>query len=248
MNFRLAKQIIYGAGYLTALFLIVFIVYLARFKPAPTCFDNRQNQGELGVDCGGPCLPCEIRTLKPLEYSWLKILPAQDQTIVAAEIKNLNPGWGASFFSYSIDIYGDDGRKIKTIKRDSFIYAGEIKYLIELAEINPKNTREVKISFSDFNWKSDEKFKKPIIQTREVKIEESAIIGFLTNNNVFKLPKVKAIGLLYDQYGFLIAASKTELENIGAFEEKFFKINFPKDTPWTNINVSKTKIYVEAIK
>lgn len=27
-------------------------------KPFPDCFDNMQNQGEQGVDCGGPCFPC----------------------------------------------------------------------------------------------------------------------------------------------------------------------------------------------
>jgi hypothetical protein len=25
----------------------------------PSCFDNIQNQNETGIDCGGPCLPCE---------------------------------------------------------------------------------------------------------------------------------------------------------------------------------------------
>ncbi|MEL6986410.1 MAG: peptidoglycan DD-metalloendopeptidase family protein [Bacteroidota bacterium] len=28
----------------------------------PTCFDGIQNQGETGVDCGGPCLPCNVPT------------------------------------------------------------------------------------------------------------------------------------------------------------------------------------------
>lgn len=27
-------------------------------KPFPDCFDNIQNQGEQGIDCGGPCVPC----------------------------------------------------------------------------------------------------------------------------------------------------------------------------------------------
>jgi Secretion system C-terminal sorting domain len=27
--------------------------------PAPTCNDGIQNQGETGVDCGGPCTPCQ---------------------------------------------------------------------------------------------------------------------------------------------------------------------------------------------
>ncbi|MDA7502199.1 M43 family zinc metalloprotease [Chitinophagales bacterium] len=48
--------------------------------PAPTCSDNIQNQGETGVDCGGPCDPCPcngtniVVTIKldnyPAETSW----------------------------------------------------------------------------------------------------------------------------------------------------------------------------------
>jgi hypothetical protein len=248
MNSRLAKQIIYGAGYLAVLFLLFFAVYFFRFKPAPTCFDAKKNQGETGVDCGGPCLPCEIKTLVPPEISWLKNLPADNQTIIAAEIKNPNLDWGADFFSYSVDIYGNNGEKIKTVKRNSFIYAGEIKYLIEPVEIDSKSIGKVEISFADFNWKSNEEFKKPTIQTREIKTEDSAIGGFLTNNNAFKLSKIKVFGFLYNQYGILSAASKTELENINAFEEKFFKINFPKNISSLNIDFNKTKIYVEAIR
>jgi len=31
-------------------------------KPCPSCFDGIQNQGEEGVDCGGPCKPCTTLT------------------------------------------------------------------------------------------------------------------------------------------------------------------------------------------
>ena len=27
-------------------------------KPCPTCNDGVQNQGETGIDCGGPCTTC----------------------------------------------------------------------------------------------------------------------------------------------------------------------------------------------
>ena len=27
-------------------------------KPCPTCNDGVQNQGESGIDCGGPCTTC----------------------------------------------------------------------------------------------------------------------------------------------------------------------------------------------
>ncbi|MBL0343568.1 MAG: hypothetical protein IPP71_23560 [Bacteroidetes bacterium] len=29
--------------------------------PVPDCFDNIQNQGEFGIDCGGPCGPCPAK-------------------------------------------------------------------------------------------------------------------------------------------------------------------------------------------
>ena len=30
-------------------------------QPFPDCFDKMQNQGETGVDCGGPCLQCDAQ-------------------------------------------------------------------------------------------------------------------------------------------------------------------------------------------
>lgn len=246
MNPRLAKQLLYGAGYLTVFFLIVFAIYLVWLKPAPTCFDNRQNQNETGVDCGGFCPSCKIKTLIPPEISWLKYFSIDNQTIVAAEIKNSNLNYGADSFSYTIDAYDNNGAKIKSLTKNSFIYAGEIKYLVEPIEINSKNIKEVKFSFSDINWKLNEEFKKPIIQLRDVKAESTAVSGFLTNNNAFRLSKIRIFGFQYNQYGIIASASKTELENMPAFEEKFFKINFPKNL--NNIEPSKTKTYVEAIK
>ncbi|MEK7162980.1 MAG: hypothetical protein AAB696_01700 [Patescibacteria group bacterium] len=246
MNSRLVKQILYGTGYLATLFLIIFVVYLIWFKPAPTCFDGRQNQNETGIDCGGSCSACEIKTLQTPETSWIKYFPADNQTIIAAEIKNPNLNYGADSFSYIIDIYDHKGAKIKSLAKNSFIYSGEIKYLIELAEIDSKKIKEIKISFANFNWKSNEKFQKPIIQLREIKTEKTIVSGFLTNNNAFKLLKTRIIGLLYSRYGIMIGASKTELENISAFEEKLFKINFPKNLE--DIDQTKTKVYAEAIR
>lgn len=250
MGKRLVKQILYGAGYLTVFFFVIFIIYLLWFKPAPTCFDGRRNQGELGIDCGGPCPACEIKTLIPPESSQVKYFPADDQTVLAAEIRNLNLNWGADYFSYTFDIYGDEGIKIKSLTKNSFIYSGEIKYLFEPVEINFKNIKDIKISFSDINWKSAKEFPKPSVQVREIKTESTdrdgagvIISGFVTNNNAFGLSKVRIIGFLFNQSGTQISASKTEMENIKAFEEKSFKINFPKNISLITAPAQTTPLY-----
>jgi len=238
MDKRLLKQILYGAGYLTIFFSIVFFIYLVWLKPAPTCFDNKQNQGETGVDCGGPCPSCEIRILSPLESSWTKYFSIENQTAIVAEVKNFNLGWGANPFTYAFDIYGENDTKIGSLKKTSFIYGNEIKYLFDFVEIHSKNIKDVKVSFLGINWKSKEEFPKPDIKPRAVKTEltldelgESRVVvnGFIINNNPFSISKARIIGFLFNQNSIQIGVSKTELENIKAFEEKSFKINFPKN-------------------
>jgi hypothetical protein len=47
-------------------------------QPAPSCYDNIWNQGEAGVDCGGPCAPCpRIEQPAPMpakDYTWIYIM------------------------------------------------------------------------------------------------------------------------------------------------------------------------------
>lgn len=42
-------------------------------EPTPTCYDGKQNQGETGIDCGGPCASClapgsEISEEEDIDY------------------------------------------------------------------------------------------------------------------------------------------------------------------------------------
>jgi len=248
---------------------LIIIIWL---KPAPTCFDNVQNQGETGIDCGGPCQVCELKNLVPLDASWIKYFTAGNQTAIVAKINNTNIRWGADSFSFALDIYGTSSVKIKTITGNSFIYSGEIKYLFELLDANSKNISDVKISFFDVSWKQDIEFPKPLLtQIRGVKTEASQaggvnVSGFVTNNNAFNLSKLGIIGFLLNSNGIQISASRTELENIPAFTEKQFKINFPKNinlisvqtatsskssSPLPNFSQadpSKTEVYVEALR
>lgn len=263
---RFAKQLLYGTVYLAIIVLIGFWIYNSNFKPAPTCFDNKQNQNETGIDCGGPCLACEIGTLSPIEATLVKYFQADNQTIISAEIKNPNPDWAADYFSYVINVYGKNGMVVKSIAKTSYIYAGETKYLVEPAEIDVKNAADVKISFSGEDWKPAKEFPMPSTQTRQIRTEISSgssnvsASGFVANSNAYPLSKTVIVGFLFNKNGVQIGASKTELENLPAFEEKSFRINFPKNislltktTSTQPINLSqadpdKTKVYVEAIR
>ena len=261
---RRIKQLIYGGGYLAVIFLILFFVYSIWLKSAATCFDNRKNQKEIGVDCGGPCQACEIKTLSPIAINWTKYFSADPKTIVAAEIKNSNSSYGARKFTYTFDIYDKKGEKIKTLIRSSFIYPEEIKYLVEFLEINPKEIGNVQISFADFNdfnWAPKEDFSKPEIESREITVKINSIDnkieikGIANNKSAFSLSKIKIIAFLKTVDNMFISVSQTELENLAAFDKRPFAISFPKGIGLTSATSSvfladpnKTKIYIEAAR
>jgi len=168
MNKNKAKQFIYGGIFLSIIILIFIAIYFIYFKSVDSCFDNKQNGNENGLDCGGECISCEIKYAKDLKLSWAKSFSATDESsILIAEIKNQNANYGASEFSYNLDIYDKSAKKIKTVSDRSFIYAGDTKYLVQLADFNYQNYGSAKIEFSGPVWASREQFFKPQINTKE---------------------------------------------------------------------------------
>lgn len=265
MSRRLVKQIIYGFGYSIIVLFILSAFYFVWLKPAPTCFDKKQNQRETGVDCGGSCAACEIKTLLPLQSNWKQYFLINGKAALAAQIKNSNVNYGASRFSYDFEVYDKGGVKIKKISGNSFVYASEIKYIFELTDIDYQNIGEIKISFADIQWLVGEKFSKPKTQIRERLVKKNddgkgiEVSGYIINENSYSLKKVRIIGFLATQNNIKISVSKTELEDVRAFEEKYFKIIFPKDIDllssatssafnFFTADASRTEIYVEAIR
>ena len=183
-------------------------------------------------------MDCAIRFLAPFQTSWIKYFSSQDGTVIVAEIKNLNIDYGAKSFFYSIGVYDGADKLIGVLKKNSFIYDGEIKYIIEPVNVNSRDIKNIKISFSDIDWKSKKEFSRPEIQLREVKTESAdpnnpgegvVVSGFVANNNAYSLSKLRVMGFLFKKNGAQLTASKNEIENVGAYEERFFKINFPKN-------------------
>ncbi len=232
MNKRRLKQFLYGAGFLGFFFLICFSAYLLWLKPSPNCSDRRQNQEEAEVDCGGPCEPCEIRYLSLPEIISIKTLPSDDKTAVFAEIKNPNSDWGAESISYDLEIFDMDGNKMESIEGKTLIYPGEINHILEVLDIPSKNISRAEITFSDPQWKSKEQFFNPNITAKDAATESTetgkiAVSGTLSNSNSFSVSKTMIISALFNQSGTLIAASKTEIDDIGPRSEKSFRVNFP---------------------
>lgn len=92
---------------------MVLIVGLPAFLllyKAPTCFDNKQNQGEQGIDCGGPCVKLCPSSFLPPEVIWTKAEPVAPYLYnVAAYIINNNLSGAAYGVPYEMQLFDADG-------------------------------------------------------------------------------------------------------------------------------------------
>jgi len=137
MNNRLQKQIIIGA-----IFLVIFLsagagIYLA-VRPEATCFDNKRNQRETGVDCGGPCISCDLKNNPPITIQKQPtFFVTQDNKInIFFQLMNSDTEWGAKSFSYQLTLNGQNG-EIQELNFSDFILPQEIKYiLLPQVEVN----------------------------------------------------------------------------------------------------------------
>lgn len=234
---RIIKQLIYGVFYLAILGGIGYGIYYFSVGLAPSCFDGRLNQEEAEIDCGGPCVPCELKNLKPLLTS-VETFGTGNSTNVVINLANPNLNYGAESFSYTLNFYNQSLEKIFSLTKQSFIYPAEAqKVLLEpnLRIDFDSISGKPELILENFKWKPVSEFQEPQVQTRQVRTEVSdrliTVSGLLSNRESFSLSRVVVGALVYrklnENQNELIGISKTVLQSIQPFEERSFKIPVP---------------------
>ena len=94
----------------------LMVVLIATFYKAPSCSDGIQNQGEAGIDCGGPCpYLCAAQELPPTVLFTQVLGNGAGRTDVIALVENKNLTSAARSVPYTILLYGSTGALIKTV-------------------------------------------------------------------------------------------------------------------------------------
>ena len=113
------------AGRRQAIIIGVGIIVIAAFlfpilkpivAPNPTCSDGRQNQGELGVDCSGPCQKICSSEAAKVSVLWVRPFKVAEGVVSAvAYISNPNPSFEAKRVPYTMRVY--DGKNLLVAER-----------------------------------------------------------------------------------------------------------------------------------
>ncbi len=250
MHFRFLKQFIYGIGFLIFFGLFAFGVYSLWFKPVSSCFDHVQNQGEEGIDCGGPCAQaCIPPDIKAISVGGIPRLfrTTPSGISIFAEIRNPNGDYAAQNFAYTFKLYDDQNNILREITGESFIYAGEIKYLavFDLASADATHVQRVELVVESPQWVPEAVFKKPqlLVQNSQVSKQESGILvsGRLVNNDSVAIPQITIATIFYDQLGQPVGVSKNEVENVAPGQSQPFSVIHPS---LPTADLSRTAIFL----
>lgn len=246
---RRLKQLLYTIFYLVLWTGIGALIYYVFLVPAPSCFDNKQNQGEEGIDCGGPCekicIPESVRTielLNPVKLFWLD----SNHVNLLATIQNGNPGFAASHFTYQFLVFNKSDMLVKTLSGDSFIYSDEVKQIPLLnVELSRQSVSRVEFVSKNINWMKTNEFGKPNIKlvSQTARIDKNQIIveGKITNMDSVALDHAEIVALFQSEIGPLAGVSKTELSTVGPNQTVDFTILHPL---LSNVNLQATKIFI----
>jgi hypothetical protein len=90
--------------------LLVSIYFGIKLYKPPTCFDNKRNQGEVGVDCGGVCALLCVSQTQELTVSWAQPFQvSRGWWSVFAYVENPNFSAYAEDVPFRFRVYDSDG-------------------------------------------------------------------------------------------------------------------------------------------
>lgn len=253
MTARRAKQIIYGAFYLIIIIGIAAGIYYRFFRVTPSCFDHIQNEGEAGVDCGGPCAAvCAPSTEEIVVGGLSTFASSPGHYTFLARVENHADGLAARSFDYALDLEDASGTVLQSLPGNSFLYGGEVKYLVFPNISVPERFGHASLAIRNPEWVPAAtmglvpQFGNPLPVTGSAITSSTiTVTGALTDGDVSAFQNVMIVAIFYGANGIPIGASETELNGIAPSQTETFSVSYPA-VP--NANPLLTKIYAYALR
>lgn len=245
---------LYISGVVILLLLVIGVpVYFKYFNPAPSCFDGKQNQDELGIDCGGDTCSklCAFQAKDPIIVfeRLYEASPGNYTAIVLVE--NPNQGVFAREVAYIFKIYDKDNILLYEIPGSTFAPPGRT-FPIFASSILTGNRKASKVTFAiaggaGIKWEKgewDESDLKVMNVTNRVVNSKSRIEAIVSNTEVYEIKNLQVVAVVYDASGNAVEASATIIPSIEGKESS--KIVFA----WNNeflFDVGKIDIMMRPI-
>ena len=227
------RKLVYLSVIAAIVLAVIVIPSIFYFYKTPTCFDGKQNQTELGIDCGGPCqLLCPVQ-FAPLNVLWSRFFKVSDGVYNAlAYVENPNLTAQANNLNYVFKLYDQKGLLLEERAGQTFSPAGKILTIFE-PELFTGNQRPARLEFaftSPAVWFKVEKLETDLAVTEAAltRLETSPRLEFTLTNKTTKLIKqIEVVGIIYDTDGNTVAFSRTIVDSLTNKEARVVSLNWP---------------------
>jgi len=233
------RQLIYGLAVLIFLALVIGTpVYLTFFNAAPTCSDGKQNQGETGVDCGGPCArACMQDVIADPIVLWSRpFTVTKGLTNLVAYVQNPNVNYTAEPVEYLFRVYDKENVLLGTRIGRTAIPSTKIFPVFEQAfDAGEKTPVKAFFEFTEPLLWVKSASQKPelevIDQNLQLASSSPTLSATLVNKTVDTYRRVEVVAIVYDVDGNAMAASKTVVDIIHGNEQAPLIFTWPNPFP-----------------
>ena len=218
-------------GAVVVVFLALYVV-VKTYKP-PSCFDDTRNQGELGVDCGGPCeLMCQSQ-VEPLYLIWARAFEI-DQGVYSLVAYADNPNFNAyaDVAPYRFVLYDKDNFVITEETGETYV-TGEPVVPVFVGPVRLENKEPVRVFFEWTElpqWRNEPPKRRVTIEERTITTPNfgSEITAVIKNNEPVDLRDIEVVVIVYDRDDNAIAASQTLVEYLGPRDTAQLVFSWPR--------------------
>jgi len=232
---RTRRQLFYSILVLLVMILPV-VLFLYIRTPRASCTDGKQNQDELGIDCGGVCAKVCVQETKNLITLWSRtFLVRPGEYDVAALLQNPNTQFGASRFAYTFSVEDAEGKILAKKEGSSFMNPNSEFIIFEpriaIIEGIPE---KVFFEINNITWKRMENYKKPALRIdNEVFTEKPnpRLTARITNPLPEDFSHVEAVAEIRGDEDNVVAVSRSITEFLPRASNQSIFFQWPQALP-----------------
>ncbi|OGI88407.1 hypothetical protein A2995_00930 [Candidatus Nomurabacteria bacterium RIFCSPLOWO2_01_FULL_33_24] len=247
MSIWAIKRQLFYISIIVGILVIFFLIFiLPKLIKEPTCFDNKKNNEETGIDCGGSCQKICLNDISNLSILWSRSFNISKNIYNSlAYVENINSNSVVPKISYEFKLYDENDVLITKRTGNTFIGSGGKMAILE-ANINVGNRTPKKTTFQFMEQATWKQLDKEAISSLSVLIKDKIIenetdrpklSASIINNSIYDISDIEVIAIIYNDKLNAIAVSKTMVEILKGsssqkiyftwpepFEESVFKI------------------------
>lgn len=234
MNERLIKQITVAFVFCILIGGITYTVGDV-LTPDPTCYDQKQNQKEEGIDCGTVCgKSCEL-AIVPLEVLSSELISQGDGDFdFVGRVRNPNTVHGASNVSYEIILKAADDSELRRINGSFYILPVQTKFIVK-SPLKIEGATKADLVIKDATWNkvniADLRIDFPLIREQHGTVAlpgvKYQIEGVTENRSDFDFDQVDVVVVLERGPGSVAAVTTTTINTFLSDTQRYFKVTWP---------------------